>query len=47
VVAWLVDRGNLHYRSSDVGSMELFAANTVAMDPFKLAGILKEHLDGA
>lgn len=46
VTAWLVDRGSLHYRSSDIGSMELFAANTVAVDPFKLAAVLKENLDG-
>lgn len=46
VLARLVDRGSLHYRSSDVGSMELFAANTVAADPFKLAATLKEHLGG-
>ena len=46
VVAWLVDRGSLHYRSSDIGSMELFAANTVAVDPFKLAAVLKENLGG-
>jgi hypothetical protein len=26
--------------------MELFAANTVAADPFKLAATLKEHLGG-
>jgi hypothetical protein len=46
VVGWLVDRGSLHYRSSDIGSMELFAANTVAADPFKLAAALKDHLAG-
>jgi hypothetical protein len=37
VMAWLVDRGSLDYRSSDIGSLELFAANSVASDPFKLA----------
>jgi len=37
VTAWLVDRGSLNYRSSDIGSLELFAANSVASDPFKLA----------
>jgi hypothetical protein len=33
----MVDRGNLNNRSSDIGSLELFAANAVASDPFKLA----------
>ena len=37
VTAWLVDRGSLNYRSSDIGSLELFATNSVASDPFKLA----------
>ena len=37
VTAWLVDRGSLNYRSSDIGSLELFAANSVSSDPFKLA----------
>ena len=37
VTAWMVDRGSLNYRSSDIGSLELFAANSVASDPFKLA----------
>jgi hypothetical protein len=37
VTAWVVDRGNLNYRSSDIGSLELFAANSVSSDPFKLA----------
>ena len=37
VMAWMVDRGNLNYRSSDIGSLELFAANAVGSDPFKLA----------
>ncbi len=46
VIAWLVDRGSLHYRSSDIGSMELFAANTVGVDPFKLAAALRDQLDG-
>ena len=36
-MAWLVDRGNLNYRSSDIGSLELFAASSVSSDPFKMA----------
>jgi hypothetical protein len=41
VIGWMVDRGKLEYRSSDIGSLELFAANSVASDPFKLAELLK------
>jgi len=37
VMARMVDRGNLNNRSSDIGSLELFAANAVGSDPFKLA----------
>jgi len=37
VTAWLVDRGSLNYRSSDIGSLELFAASSVSSDPFNLA----------
>ncbi len=46
VMAWLVDRGSLNYRSSDIGSLELFAANSVASDPFKLADALRSHFKG-
>ena len=46
VTAWLVDRGSLNYRSCDIGSLELFAANSVSSDPFKLAGALKSHFRG-
>jgi hypothetical protein len=46
VTAWLVDRGSLNYRSSDIGSLELFAANSVSSDPFKLASALRSHLIG-
>ncbi len=42
VMAWMVDRGRLEFRSSDIGSLELFAASSVASDPFKLASLLKE-----
>lgn len=41
VMGWMVDRGSLDYRSSDIGSLELFAANSVGSDPFKLADQLK------
>ena len=36
VIAWLVDRGELANRSSDIGSLELFAANSATSDPFEL-----------
>ncbi|WP_292521128.1 hypothetical protein [Methanoculleus sp.] len=40
-VAWLVDRGDLHSRTSDIGGMELYAGTpVVASDPFRLM----EHL---
>jgi hypothetical protein len=37
VMARMVGRGNLNNRSSDIGSLELFAASAVASDPFKMA----------
>ncbi|RJO62425.1 MAG: hypothetical protein C4542_04190 [Dehalococcoidia bacterium] len=46
VIAWLVDRGSLNYRSCDIGSLELFAANSVSSDPFKLASALRSHFTG-
>lgn len=46
VTAWLVDRGSLNYRSCDIGSLELFAANSVSSDPFKLASAIGSHFKG-
>ncbi|MCL2706608.1 MAG: hypothetical protein FWE97_00310 [Dehalococcoidia bacterium] len=44
VIGWLVERGKLESRSSDVGSLELFAANFVDCNPFKLAELMaKQH----
>ncbi len=40
----VVDRGNPAVRSSDIGSMELFAASVVSADPFTLAAQLREAL---
>jgi len=40
VISWMVDRGKLEYRSSDIGSLELFAANSVDCNPFELAELL-------
>ena len=40
-VAWVVDRGDLHSRTSDIGGMELYAGTpVVSSDPFRLM----EHL---
>ena len=39
----VVDRGPLGARSSDIGSMELFAEPVVASDPFAVAEALKEQ----
>jgi len=36
VTAWLVDRGSLANRSSDIGALELFASTSVTSDPFTL-----------
>lgn len=43
-VAWVVDRGDLHSRTSDIGGMELYAGTSVvSSDPFRLM----EHLTAA
>ncbi len=39
----VVDRGPLGVRSSDIGSMELFAEPVIASDPFAVAAALKEQ----
>ena len=41
VIAWLVDRGELANRSSDIGALELFASTSVTSDPFSLAEKLR------
>ncbi len=41
----VVDRGSPAVRSSDIGSMELFAASVVSADPFVLARQLREALE--
>ena len=38
-----VDRGPLGARTSDIGSMELFAEPVIAFDPFAVAGALREE----
>lgn len=43
-IAWAVDRGDLHSRTSDIGGMELYAGTPiVSSDPFRLM----EHLMAA
>ncbi|MBN1862035.1 MAG: hypothetical protein JW790_00105 [Dehalococcoidales bacterium] len=44
VVAWLVDRGDLSSRASDVGGMEIYGASVIGSDPFELARRLRTHL---
>ncbi len=44
VVVRIVDRGNLDVRTSDIGSMELFAEPVVASDPFTVARALTTAL---
>ena len=39
----VVDRGPLGVRSSDIGSMELFAEPVIASDPFAVAAALREQ----
>lgn len=39
-VVRVLDRGNAHSRTSDVGSMEFFAQSVVATDPFRVADAL-------
>jgi hypothetical protein len=46
VIAWAVDRGSLDQHSSDIGSLELFAASSVTCDPFKLARDMQSHFTG-
>jgi hypothetical protein len=42
VVVRLVDRGDPINRTSDFGSMELYASSVIASDPFKVADALRE-----
>jgi hypothetical protein len=37
VIAWMVDRGQLGNRSSDIGALELFASTSVVTDPYALS----------
>lgn len=43
VMARLVDRGDATSRSSDIGTMELYAANVISSDPFRVAHALKTY----
>jgi hypothetical protein len=44
VIAWLIDRGNLSSRVSDVGGMEIYASSVISSDPFDLARKLRKCL---
>jgi hypothetical protein len=39
-VARIIDRGNLHSKTADIGAMEMFGQSVVASDPFRLADAL-------
>ena len=43
----IVDRGNVVSKASDIGTMELYAANVIASDPFEITKLLKECLGKA
>lgn len=45
-VVHLVDRGSPANRTSDIGAMELYAASVVASDPFRVAEVLRDGLNG-
>ena len=44
VMARLVDRGDPRDRTSDMGTMELYASSVIASDPLEVARLLKESL---
>ncbi len=45
VIVRLVDRGDPGNHSSDIGGMEIYAANVVSSDPFQLTRELRENLN--
>jgi len=45
VIAWVVDRGDLSNRASDVAGMEIYASSVISGDPLELARGLKQYLD--
>jgi galactose-1-phosphate uridylyltransferase len=46
IIARIIDRGSLHSRTSDIGSMEIFAQSVVATDPFRVAEALRNQIKG-
>jgi galactose-1-phosphate uridylyltransferase len=44
IVARIIDRGNLHSKTADIGAMEIFGQSVVASDPFRLADALLTSL---
>ena len=43
-IARVVDRGPAGRRTSDIGSIELYASTVVSSDPFDVARVMKEAL---
>ncbi len=43
-MVWIVDRGDLSRRASDIGGMELYASSVISSDPFELARQLRPSL---
>jgi len=43
-IIYIVDRGDLAERTSDIGAMELYAASVIAGDPLRSARLLKDTL---
>jgi hypothetical protein len=43
-VVRIIDRGNLHSKTADIGAMEMFGQSVVASDPFRLADALLTSL---
>jgi galactose-1-phosphate uridylyltransferase len=39
----IVDRGDLHVRTTDVGCMELYGSSVVSTDPFQVISAIKAH----
>ncbi len=44
VIARIVDRGDSKSRTSDIGTMELYATSVISSDPFDVAQVMREAL---
>lgn len=47
VVVRIVDRGDPHNKTADIGAMELYAASVIASDPFRVAEVLRGEFSSA